>query len=181
MFTPSADAVRSCRTFGGIEYCLSFLLPCCRPWVVICINKSGDFLLLNATASANASSCRPIPTPNHGATTLDELNTGFTAVPYKTQFIWSRWNETRGWLEYSLLFENNVFLKCVFMNRCTIQQIQRNVMASACKSSILSKFRLQLCRCYITLLETLTVYRPTPCCLSIRLAMLHNFILCVDH
>ena len=170
--TPSADAVSSCRTFGGIEYCVSFLLPCCRPWVVICNNKSGHFLLLNPTASCRlevsagwldlgldgvvidleyivtpsaehavssycafvelnmvlfflvmllALSCnikwniwthsyvkshclhqRFQPSSHSklwGSTTLNELNVGsicFTAVPYKMQFIWSRWYETRG-------------------------------------------------------------------------------------
>ena len=60
-------------------------------------------------------------------------------------------------------------------SRCTVQQIQRYVIKSSCKSSTWPRVRLQLCRCYITLLEALTVYGQTPCCLSIRLVMLHNF------
>jgi len=55
-------------------------------------------------------------------------------------------------------------------SRCIVQQFQRYIIESSWKSSTWPRVSLQLCRCYITLLEALTVYRPTSCCLSIRLA-----------
>jgi len=83
-------------------------------------------------------------------------------------YAYSRAIENRGAVRYGAVL---ICYLCRW-RRCTVQQIQRDVVGFYCKSSSWHDLTLQVCRCYgRLLLETLTMHGWTSCRMSIRLAV----------
>jgi len=76
--------------------------------------------------------------------------------------------------ELEMLHDTVLYVWIYYIRRYrrTVQQIQRDVVKSSCKSFKWHEFNLQVCRWYGRLvLETLTVYWETSGRMSIRLAV----------